>query len=141
MNTHFWSVVKRDIKIGWQGGSTSSMVVAFFIIVVTLFPLGVGPEQSVLARIAVGVIWVAALLACLWWEVSAEPLIFVFGRHTTGENADLLSSFISNDYRIHDLARIDIVGFLGRLSGVGVGALSTARASIVTSGITRLLLT
>lgn len=65
MNTHFWSVVKRDIKIGWQGGSTSSMVVAFFIIVVTLFPLGVGPEQSVLARIAVGVIWVAALLACL----------------------------------------------------------------------------
>lgn len=65
MNTHFWSVVKRDIKIGWQGGSTSSMVVAFFIIVVTLFPIGVGPEQSVLARIAVGVIWVAALLACL----------------------------------------------------------------------------
>ncbi len=65
MSAHFWSVVKRDIKIGWQGGSTSSMVVAFFTIVVTLFPLGIGPEQSVLARIAVGVIWVAALLACL----------------------------------------------------------------------------
>ena len=43
----------------------SSMVVAFFIIVVTLFPLGVGPEQNMLARIAVGVIWVAALLSCL----------------------------------------------------------------------------
>ncbi|MCL4160130.1 UNVERIFIED_CONTAM: hypothetical protein GTU68_000727 [Idotea baltica] len=41
------------------------MVVAFFIIVVTLFPLGVGPEQNMLARIAIGVIWVAALLSCL----------------------------------------------------------------------------
>jgi len=41
------------------------MVVAFFIIVVSLFPLGVGPEQNILARIAVGVIWVAALLSCL----------------------------------------------------------------------------
>ena len=65
MNTQFWSVVARDIKISWFGGSTSSMVVAFFIIVVTLFPLGVGPEHNMLARIAVGVIWVAALLSCL----------------------------------------------------------------------------
>lgn len=65
MNKQFWSVVVRDVKISWFGGSTSSMVVAFFIIVVTLFPLGVGPEQNMLARIAVGVIWVAALLSCL----------------------------------------------------------------------------
>jgi heme exporter protein B len=41
------------------------MVVGFFIIVVTLFPLGVGPELNMLSRISVGVIWVAALLACL----------------------------------------------------------------------------
>jgi len=61
----FFEIVKHDIKISWHGGSTSSMVVAFFIIVVSLFPLGVGPEQNMLARIAVGVIWVAALLACL----------------------------------------------------------------------------
>lgn len=61
----FWLLSKRDIRIGWHGGSTSSMVVAFFIIVVTLFPLGVGPEQNMLSRISVGVIWVAALLSCL----------------------------------------------------------------------------
>lgn len=61
----FLSICMRDIKVSWAGGSTSSMVVAFFIIVVTLFPLGVGPEQNMLARIAVGVIWVAALLSCL----------------------------------------------------------------------------
>ena len=37
----------------------------FFVIVVTLFPLGVGPDGSLLAEIAPGVIWVAALLATL----------------------------------------------------------------------------
>lgn len=61
----FLFICMRDIKVSWYGGSTSSMVVVFFIIVVTLFPLGVGPEQNMLARIAVGVVWVAALLSCL----------------------------------------------------------------------------
>jgi heme exporter protein B len=37
----------------------------FFVLVVTLFPLGVGPEPNLLARMAPGVIWVAALLAAL----------------------------------------------------------------------------
>jgi len=37
----------------------------FFVIVITLFPLGIGPSQSVLSDIAPGVIWVAALLATL----------------------------------------------------------------------------
>ena len=41
------------------------MVVTFFIIAVVLFPLGVGPEPNVLARISSGVIWVAALLASM----------------------------------------------------------------------------
>ena len=61
----FKKIVLRDIKVSWSVGSTSSMVVGFFIIVVTLFPLGVGPELNMLSRISVGVIWVAALLACL----------------------------------------------------------------------------
>ena len=60
----FKKIALRDIKVSWSGGSTSSMVVGFFIIVVTLFPLGVGPELNMLSRISVGVIWVAALLAC-----------------------------------------------------------------------------
>ena len=41
------------------------MVVSFFVITVTLFPLGVGPEPNVLARIAAGVVWVTALLATM----------------------------------------------------------------------------
>ena len=37
----------------------------FFVLVVVLFPFGVGPEPNILARIAAGVIWVAALLASM----------------------------------------------------------------------------
>ena len=37
----------------------------FFIIVVSLFPLGVGPEMNILRAIAPGVLWVAALLASM----------------------------------------------------------------------------
>jgi heme exporter protein B len=41
------------------------MVVVFFVLAVILFPFGVGPEQTVLARIGAGVIWVVALMAAM----------------------------------------------------------------------------
>lgn len=59
------ALLARDIRLAWRQGSTGGMVVAFFVIVVTLFPLGIGPELNILQRISVGVIWVAALLSCL----------------------------------------------------------------------------
>lgn len=41
------------------------MVIVFFVLACVLFPFGVGPEPNILARIAAGVIWVAALLASM----------------------------------------------------------------------------
>jgi heme exporter protein B len=61
----FGALVARDLRLAWRQGSASSLVVAFFVLTVTLFPLGVGPEPGILARIASGVIWVAALLASM----------------------------------------------------------------------------
>lgn len=61
----FSTVLMRDIKLAFRQGLDSLMVVAFFVIAVTLFPFGVGPETNVLARIAPGVIWVCALLSVL----------------------------------------------------------------------------
>ncbi|GHF14424.1 heme exporter protein B [Kordiimonas sediminis] len=59
------SVIMRDVRLGWSQGGTGTMSLSFFFIAVTLFPFGVGPEPQVLTRIAPGVIWVVALLACL----------------------------------------------------------------------------
>ena len=47
-----------------QGGDTG-LVLGFFVLAVVLFPFGVGPEPQILARIAAGIVWVAALLAAL----------------------------------------------------------------------------
>lgn len=61
----FWGLVRRDIRLAWAQGGTGTMALSFFLIAVSLFPFGVGPEPKILARIAPGVIWVVALLACL----------------------------------------------------------------------------
>ena len=63
--TAFFSLLKRDLKLAFRQGSDSVMVIVFFIVVVILFPLSIGPEQKILARISAGVIWVAALLAAM----------------------------------------------------------------------------
>jgi heme exporter protein B len=58
-------LVGRDLRLVLRGGSDAATAVAFFAIVAALFPLGVGPEPNLLARIAAGVLMVAALLATL----------------------------------------------------------------------------
>jgi heme exporter protein B len=58
-------IVRRDLLLAMRGRSDAAMSVFFLVIVVSLFPLGVGPEPAVLRTIGPGVLWVAALLACL----------------------------------------------------------------------------
>ena len=63
--TAFWCIVRRDLRLAFRRGGDSVNVMIFFLLTVTLFPLGVGPEAAILTRIAPGVIWVAALLAAM----------------------------------------------------------------------------
>lgn len=59
------AVIRRDLLLAWRRRADIATVVLFFVIVVSLFPLGVGPELNLLRTIAPGIIWVAALLACM----------------------------------------------------------------------------
>lgn len=59
------TLIGRDLRLALRQGMDSLMAVVFFVLAVVLFPFGVGPEPSMLARIAAGVVWVAALLACM----------------------------------------------------------------------------
>ena len=61
----FMSILRRDLHLASRQGMDNMMVVMFFVLAVVLFPFGVGPEPNILARIAAGVIWVAALLASM----------------------------------------------------------------------------
>ena len=55
----------RDVRLAVRAGGGFGLGLAFFLMVAVLVPLGVGPEAAILARIAPGILWVGALLACL----------------------------------------------------------------------------
>ena len=59
------AVVVRDLLIAARHRSDVLTTFFFFVIVVSLFPLGVGPQPDTLREIAPGVVWVAALLAAM----------------------------------------------------------------------------
>jgi heme exporter protein B len=61
----FGWLVWRDLILAWRRRADVLATVFFFVIVVSLFPLGIGPEREILRTIAPGVVWVAALLASM----------------------------------------------------------------------------
>ena len=63
--TAFAAVVARDVRLALRQGGGSYWTLLFFVLTVTLFPLGVGPDLALLSRIAAGVLWVVALLAAM----------------------------------------------------------------------------
>ncbi len=61
----FLAAIRRDLLLVFRRRNDIFNPLAFFVMVGVLFPLGVSPEAKFLAKLAPGVIWVAALLACL----------------------------------------------------------------------------
>ncbi|MGB3179731.1 MAG: heme exporter protein CcmB [Albidovulum sp.] len=59
------ALLLRDLRLATRAGGGFGLSLAFFLIVTVLVPFGVGPEGQTLARIAPGILWVGALLACL----------------------------------------------------------------------------
>lgn len=61
----FNCILRRDLLIAYRRKSDVLTGLIFFVIVVSLFPLGVGPEPNQLRQMAPGILWVAALLAAM----------------------------------------------------------------------------
>jgi heme exporter protein B len=59
------ALLRRELTLALRSGGGAGLGVAFFLVVVLLVPLGVGPEPGRLAGVAAGTLWIAALLACL----------------------------------------------------------------------------
>ncbi len=59
------ALLYRDLILSIRAGGGFGLGLAFFLIVTVLVPFGVGPQSDLLARIAPGVLWIGALLACL----------------------------------------------------------------------------
>lgn len=58
-------VLMRDLRLAWRRQADTAATLFFFVMVASLFPLGVGPERDLLRTMAPGVLWVGALLASM----------------------------------------------------------------------------
>ncbi|KMK67205.1 heme exporter protein CcmB [Puniceibacterium sp. IMCC21224] len=59
------ALLLRDLRLALRAGGGFGLGLAFFLIVTVMVPFGVGPDAALLSRIAPGVLWIGALLACL----------------------------------------------------------------------------
>lgn len=69
----FLALVSRDLRLAWREGGAIGVALGFYLIVVAILPLGLGPDLNLLSRIAPGVLWVALLLAAL---LSADRIFY-----------------------------------------------------------------
>jgi heme exporter protein B len=76
----------RDIGLAVRSGGGFGLALIFFLIVVVLIPFALGPDQSTLALVAPGVLWLGALLACLL------SLDRIFGLDYEDGSLDLLAT-------------------------------------------------
>ena len=59
------TIIGRDLSLVMRQGSDTFVVLIFFVVTVTLFPLGVGPDPLILQNLASGIVWIGALLAAM----------------------------------------------------------------------------
>lgn len=150
---------KRDIKLAVRSAGQWLNPLLFFIIVVSLFPLGIGPGPNMLASIAPGVLWVSALLATMLsldslfandyrdgtleqMTISAQPLsVIVLAKvsaHwvTTGLPLVLLSPLLALMMQLPQAAYTTLILslLLGTLSLSFIGAIGAALTVSVNQG-------
>ncbi len=61
----FWTLLKRDIRLAMREGGAIGTALGFYLIVIAMLPLGLGPDLNLLSRIAPGLLWIALLLSAL----------------------------------------------------------------------------
>ena len=59
------AIIRRDLSLVMRQGSDAFVILIFFIVTVTLFPLGVSPDALILQNLASGIVWVGDLLAAM----------------------------------------------------------------------------
>jgi heme exporter protein B len=65
------ALIRRDLTIAVRQGSSLGVAIGFFLTIVVLLPIGLGPDQALLERIAPGALWIALLMSVL---LSAERI-------------------------------------------------------------------
>ena len=75
----FLAIIRRDLLLVMRRKSEVLTILFFFVIVTSLFPLGIGADTALLRKIAPGVIWVTALLSTMLGLQRLLPRILPMG--------------------------------------------------------------
>jgi heme exporter protein B len=59
------ALLRREITLALRSGGTLGTVLGFYLVIVALMPLGLGPDLALLSRIAPGILWIGLMLAAL----------------------------------------------------------------------------
>lgn len=122
---------RRDLVLALRSRSELALIFVFFVLVISLFPLGVSPDPKLLERIAAGIAWVAALLASLL----ALPRLFALD-HADGSLEQLvlapagLAALVAGKVLAHWLTNGLPLVLLAPLAGVQFGMQPDAIATL-----------
>ena len=61
----FSELLVRDLRLAFRQGGATGTAIGFFLVVISILPLGLGPDLKLMARLAPGLLWVALLLSAL----------------------------------------------------------------------------
>lgn len=61
----FFALIARDVKLAFRAGGEAFTLVLFFVMIAAIVPFAIGPDKAMLARLAPGLVWIAAFLAML----------------------------------------------------------------------------
>lgn len=82
----FGALIGRDVRLAFRAGGEAFTLVLFFVMIAAIAPFAIGPDKVVLARLAPGLVWIAALLSMLLgldrlFRADAEDGSLVLFRH------------------------------------------------------------
>jgi heme exporter protein B len=149
MTEAFLAVIRRDLALALRRRADVLNTLVFFVLVTSLFPLGVGAEPNLLTQIAPGILWVAALLAAVLslnrlfeadhadgtleqMALSAQPLsVIVLGKVVahwlmTGLPLTLLAPLIAVQFNL----RAEAIGLLTATLALGTPVFSLIGAVV-----------
>lgn len=130
--TAFTAIIRRDVRLALRQTADTTVTLAFFVIVATMFAFGVGPEAGVLARMAAGVVWTTALLAVL---MSLDRMFA-----TDHEDGSLEQMIIATDRLIVVAAKVVAHWLVTAVPLLVMAPLVAAALQLPASGLTPLMI-
>ena len=115
------ALLLRDLRLATRAGGGFGLSLAFFLIVTVLVPFGDGPEGGTLSRIAPGILWVGALLACLLSLDTTSVALFAAAMraHLGQGGAALMATHI--DLGLNEARTLDLTPYRAKQPEPGQG--------------------